>query len=269
MDRKDIMKSLFNIDGKGLEIGASYNPLLRKSDGYNVEIADYTSRDNLIKAHPAHREVIEEVDYITNGGRIVDVISDRQCFDYIIASHVIEHSTDLLGFLKDCQDLLREDGVLVLAVPDKRHCFDVFQSISSTGEILQAHLERRRTHPPGKHFDHGAYATARVGHIVWPLGCTEEPKFVHTLAEAMSSFRRAAESTEYFDCHAWRFTPSSFRLIVNDLHEIGEIQLKEASFIDSIGPEFFVSLSRSGTGCGVDRMTLTKRTVEEISYIKV
>jgi hypothetical protein len=49
----------------------------------------------------------------------------------------------MLGFLKDCETLLKQGGILVLAVPDKRRCFDLLQPLTSTGMILQAHAERR------------------------------------------------------------------------------------------------------------------------------
>jgi len=43
MDRNDRIKSMFDTYGFGLEIGPSYNPLLPKAEGYNVEILDYAS----------------------------------------------------------------------------------------------------------------------------------------------------------------------------------------------------------------------------------
>ena len=71
----------------------------------------------------------------------------------------------------------------------------------------------------------------------------------------------------YRDVHVWRFVPSSFRLILNDLHAIAEIRLREDRFYHSIGNEFYVSLSASATGCPTDRLTLAKQAVQEHAAI--
>jgi hypothetical protein len=73
----------------------------------------------------------------------------------------------------------------------------------------------------------------------------------------------------YVDVHTWRFVPSSFRLIVNDLYETGEIRLREDKFFDSVGNEFYVTLSKQGLGCPVDRLTLAKQMLIEHSQIRV
>ncbi|MBK3736567.1 methyltransferase domain-containing protein [Azospirillum brasilense] len=269
MDRNEIIRSMINTSGLGLEIGASYNPVMPKRDGYNIRIADYAGHDYLRKLHNLSSDHIEDVDYVTNGGPVSKAVEEENCFDYIVASHMIEHCVDFIGFLKDCETLLKPDGALVLVVPDKRNCFDVFQSLSSVGEMLDIHQKLPRKHASGKLFDHLAYAGGRNGHIVWPHGCPVELGFVHSLPEALAAFQLAEASDEYRDCHSWRFTPSSFRLIVNDLHEIGSVRLKEKGFREGNGPEFYVSLSFDGQGVPVSRIDLAKNIIREISEIIV
>ena len=151
MDRTTLLRSLINVGGKGLEIGPSYNPLVPKSEGFDVETVDYADAEALrVKYRDARSvdiSVIEDVDYVIKGAGLSETIGTIASYDYIVASHVIEHTPDLLGFLKDCESLLKPDGILLLAVPDKRYCFDVFQLLSSVGGVVQAHLERR-TRPP-------------------------------------------------------------------------------------------------------------------------
>ncbi|MDQ2101842.1 class I SAM-dependent methyltransferase [Azospirillum isscasi] len=269
MDRNATIRSMINTNGYGLEIGASYNPVLPKKDGYNVHIADYAGHAYLRELHSSSSDNIEDVDYITHGGPVSAAVGEVNCFDYIVASHMIEHCTDFIGFLKDCETLLKPDGALVLVVPDKRNCFDVFQSLSSVGEMLDIHLKQPKKHESGKHFDHMAYAAGRNGHIVWPHGCPVDLGFIHTLPEAISAFHQAEASDEYRDCHSWRFTPSSFRLVINDLHEIGSIKLKEKSFREGNGPEFYVSLSFDGGGSPLTRIDLAKNITREIAEVIV
>jgi hypothetical protein len=49
MNRIDRIKSLFDVNKFGLEIGPSFNPIVPKSEGYNVEILDHLNRDQLIQ----------------------------------------------------------------------------------------------------------------------------------------------------------------------------------------------------------------------------
>ncbi|MBA3780525.1 MAG: methyltransferase domain-containing protein [Nocardioides sp.] len=58
-----------------------------------------------------------------------------------IASHVIEHIPDLVGWLAQLADVVADDGVLVLAVPDKGYGFDAHRPLTTVGQILAAHEE--------------------------------------------------------------------------------------------------------------------------------
>jgi SAM-dependent methyltransferase len=271
MDRDNFLRSLINVNGYGLEIGPSFGPLVRKSSGAKVEVVDYADANTLRDHYKGSKNVnianIEEVDYVVQRGSILEAIGKQKYYDYIVASHVIEHTPDLLGFLKDCERLLKDDGILLLAVPDKRHCFDVFQPLTSTGSILQAHIDGRTRPTPGAIFDDRAYNALRNGEIGWPIGATGELRFYLSLSDAQSSFVEARRTTAYTDVHSWRFVPSSFRLIINDLHEIGEISLREDRFFDSVGNEFYATLSSRGQGCPVDRLTLAKRMLVEQAQI--
>lgn len=273
MQRDDFLRSLINLDGYGLEIGPSFGPLVKKSSGAKVEVVDYADADTLRNHYEGNRSVnianIEEVDYVVQRGSILEAIGRHKYYDYIVASHVIEHTPDMLGFLKDCERLLKEDGILLLAVPDKRHCFDIFQPLTSTGSILQAHLDGRTRPTPGAIFDDRAYNALRNGQIGWPIGATGDLRFYLGLADAKSSFANAQQTAAYTDVHSWRFVPSSFRLIVNDLHEIGEIRLREDRFFESVGNEFYTTLCSRGQGCPVDRLTLAKQVLVEQAQVSV
>jgi SAM-dependent methyltransferase len=267
MTRNELLLSMFDPSGIGLEIGAGFNPLLPKAAGYRVETFDHATADQLRDKYSADPNVdvtrIEEVDYVADGRPIADVVGKPGHYDYIVASHVIEHTPDMLGFLKDCETLLNQAGTLVLAVPDKRRCFDLLQPLTSTGMILQAHDERRIRHPPSALFDVIAYNLLRDGLSDWGKGHAGRLTYVRDLAAAYRLFDDVRGSSAYIDTHAWRFTPSSFRLIVNDLWVIGEIALRERAFYRSDIHEFYIALSRSGQGCLLDRVSLVRMIVAE------
>ena len=181
-----------NRAGAGLEIGPSYNPVTPKAAGWNVKIADHLTAKDLRAKYQAWQvdvSKVEEVDYVLDGSGLSG-IDAAQAFDWIIASHVIEHSPDLVRFLQDCSRLLKPSGVLSLAVPDKRYCFDYFQSLTSTGMVLDAYWSGRQRHSPGNMFDTYANHVSKGGVIAWSPTSDGKLATVHTLQEAKESWIR-------------------------------------------------------------------------------
>jgi SAM-dependent methyltransferase len=245
MGRADQLRSMFSPVGKGLEIGPSHNPLMPKAAGFNVEVLDYLDAKGLRQKYSeAGLDVsaVEEVDFISDGRPMTEVIGDRHRYDWIVASHVIEHVPDLVSFVIDCEALLRPGGSLVLAVPDKRCCFDILRPISTVGQVLQAHVDARTKPWPGVIFDDVAYARKRNGHIGWSLSEQSVLEEVRRVEDAWELFERSRKSDDYIDIHCWVFVPSSFRLIVKSLCTVGLINLRELRFQVNDG-EFFAVLS--------------------------
>lgn len=272
MTRTEVLFSLIDTNGFGLEIGPGFNPLLPKAAGYRVETLDHATKEDLIKKYANAPGVdlsrIETVDFVSTGGSIQATIQKSACYDYIVASHVIEHTPDLLGFLYDCESLLKPGGVLVLAVPDKRFSFDVLRPPSTAGDVLQAHLDGRVRSTPGKVFDEIAYNSLRGGAPGWTAENRDPLAFCKPLTDAKNFFEHVRDSEVYIDIHSWQFTPSSFRLIINDLAEMGCLQLREASFHDGLGGEFVLSLATTGAGPRLPRLTLAQNVIEELRAIQ-
>jgi hypothetical protein len=176
---------------------------------------------------------------------------------------------DLLGFLNDCERLLKRDGHLSLAIPDKRYCFDIFQGLTTTGHVLQAHADRACRPSPGVLFDYIANHGKRGERIAWLINDITEPHLSHDLTMAKAVFDQGRLTNEYIDAHVWRFVPSSFRLIIDDLCTLGEISLREQSLMTGVGFEFFATLSRDAPGCQQDRLTLAKQALVEHAAITI
>lgn len=139
LDRTSKLRFGITKEQKGLEIGPLHSPIVPKVDGYCVETVDYMSQEKLREHYNNHNidlKAIEPVDYIWKGGSYYQLIQKEHYYDYIIASHMIEHSTDFCGFLSDCSRLLKHDGILKLAIPDKRYCFDHYRTDTNLAEIL-------------------------------------------------------------------------------------------------------------------------------------
>lgn len=254
----------------GLEIGPSHNPMAPKREGYCVEILDCLSQEGLIQKYETmgiDTSQIEPVDFLWSGESYADLTGKRKHYDWIIASHAIEHVPDLIQFLNDCDEVLKDDGVLSLVVPDKRYCFDRFRPITGIGKIVDAHCDRRQRHTPGTLAEFFLQAASKDGLHSWGGDAPGRFEFIHTLAQARSILDHVRNTDEYIDTHAWCFVPHSFRLLIRDLNALGLIALKELSFFDTEGCEFFMTLSRRGMGPGRDRLALMQQIDRELAVV--
>lgn len=248
---------LYGIDqhGLGLEIGPSHNPIAPKTRGYNVHVLDHASADELrakYKDHGLNLGNIEDVDFIWNGQPLTELIGETECYDWIIASHVIEHVPDLILFLQQCEKLLKSGGVLSLAIPDKRYCFDYFQPLSTTGVLLDAYSGKRVRPTPGQVFDHFANASSSDGEIAWSSNHHGSNALIHTFDDAHLQLEKARDNNDYIDVHCWRFTPESFNLIISDLKRLGLLNLDVKIHSAPSGCEFYVSLKKESNPSGPD-----------------
>ena len=268
MDRKKIILSHLNISGQGLEIGPSHNPIAPKKEGYRVHIIDHMSREELrekYKGHQVELSNIEEVDFVWKGESYADLTGKKNFYDWIIASHLIEHTPDLIGFLINCDEVLKDDGVISLVIPDKRFCFDHYRPITGLGRIIDAYLQKNTLHSAGTVAEYFLNVVSRAGRIAWEPYARGEYSTVHTLEDARNGFDRVIEKKEYIDVHSWCFTPHSFRLIVHDLYCLGLIPVREVAFSAPAGTEFYITLSRTGEGMKPDRLEIMKAMDAELS----
>lgn len=238
--------ALVKREGVGLEIGPSHSPIAPKRHGFNVQVVDHLDAAGLREKYSGHGvalDLIEEVDFIWRGKPLVEVIGQTGCYDWILASHVIEHLPDPITFLRSAEALLAPGGVLSLVIPDKRWCFDHLRPVSTTGELLDAYRQQRTRPSPGNVFDHVASAVRRGEDITWSEGNPHPLTAVHDLNEARERWARADTTKEYDDVHIWRFVPASFHLLVSDLRALGLTQLAINAAFDTDGFEFFFTLA--------------------------
>jgi len=91
----------------------------------------------------------------------------------------------------------------------------------------------------------------------------EHGKLGYKMEDAQRAIADIREPGVYSDLHNWVFTPSSFRMIIEDLYQLGYIRLREVGWFRTIRGEFFVALGSRGRGYRASRMTLAKANRRE------
>lgn len=269
MDRREKLLERLDLAGPGLEIGPSHNPIAPKRLGYRVQVMDHLDREALVakyREHGVDLSQIEEVDFVWNGSSYAELTGVRDHYSWIIASHVIEHTPDLIAFLNQCDEILGDEGVLSLAVPDKRYCFDHYRPLTSLGAVIESAARGDTIHSPGSVAEYFLNVTRKDGVIAWDAARQGEYTLVHTLAEARMGMASAIDGA-YLDIHRWCFVPHSFRLLVQDLYDLGLTRLREIAFDDTQDFEFFMALGRQGKGLELPRIEVLEKIKAELAAV--
>jgi SAM-dependent methyltransferase len=278
--REDILLEPVDRTASIVEIGASLSPIAPKRDGWNTKTIDVGTKSELIEKYRGHVGVdnIEEVDFVCRDGPLIDSVPMEYhgTFDAFIASHVIEHQPDILAFLNCAARLLKTTGIVILAIPDKRLCFDYFRPVSLTGDVLAAHRSRRIRHSSQSTFNFHGYTVSANGGIAWSQQSLENATFDFSCSveHAHAEFLRCDESdtSPYVDMHAWQFTPASFQLIILELARLRLTDWWVERIDPPTGCEFHAWLRRGGQEAAaaltepelnMQRLTLLKRTLLE------
>lgn len=250
-----------------LEIGPCHAPIAPKAAGWKTHVVDHTDQAGLCKKYRASDvdlAAIEPVDSIWTAGRLDAAVPEQLhgCFDRLIASHVIEHLPDPAGFLAAAGRLLRPDGVVALAIPDKRFCFDYFRPSTTTGEVLEAFFAGRSRHPARSLWNHLTTTISMGGVGAWGQHAVSVPAFLSNFGtpEAARACFAGGEGAAYEDCHAWVFTPAGFALLMLDLGQLGVTEWRIESLDGPAGCEFFAMLRR-GVGSVADPAILQTRRI--------
>ncbi|MFN8369826.1 MAG: glycosyltransferase [Bacteriovoracaceae bacterium] len=204
------------LTGEGIEVGALHNPLPVPSS-IKVRYVDRMDKEGLYRQYPELRQYkLVDIDYIDNGESLSTFTENSQ--DFIIANHFLEHCEDPIATLKSFFRVLKENGVIYLALPDKRTTFDCNRKNTTLEHLIKDHVEG----PLSSRFDH---------YKEWPQFV--EPHFGRTYATEVEIEKRAKELMDlHYSVHFHAWEPQDVFEMLKYCRDVQKIPL----FID-----FFIS----------------------------
>jgi len=243
---------------RGLEIGPLARPRVKKADG-QISYVDHCSTEELRRAYSAnslmrpHLDEIVEVDYvIKDGSTLSEAIGTDGPFDYLIASHVLEHLANPIGWLQDVAKVLTAGGLVSLVIPDKRYCFDVNRAETRPQDWVDWYLRDLRAPSYGQLFDFFAHVTTIDGMVdtaaLWAgtidYDGVRRPDVPDADIAAYASCLHYRETGAYMDVHAGVYTPGSLLALIELGIKLELLDLEVAFFAptrrDSL--EFHITL---------------------------
>jgi SAM-dependent methyltransferase len=219
-------------DGCGIEIGAMHYPLPLPF-GARARYVDHHTVDELRRLRTDTNDEIVGINILADGFSLGCIANASQ--DFVIANHVLEHTTDTLGTLENWLRVLRSGGILFVAVPIGARCFDRGRAVTTTEHFLEDRLlastgnveairSRNRRHVE-EHLAIAAPAIARqqCKHWQMPQGEACEREIERLLGRDSSQI------------HHHVFTPSSFAALLGLLGEHTRVERVAHSKVEIVG----------------------------------
>lgn len=253
-EKQDVRRPLLlrglDIAKPGLEISPLFRPTALKTT-HNVFYTDYTSADDSRAKHSnyAHDEIMD-IDFVwTPGLKLADCVPPGSKFDWAIASHVLEHVPDPIGWLLETFDVMTVGAVFVLALPDKRYCYDKFRTETEASDLIDNWVRRQKIPSPRQVFDFLSRSVNDLGnHPNDEFNTTEKfedaPR-TYTDAEALNFAINSWQTGSYFDVHCSVFTPDGFHALIEKLNSLGILNVV-VSKPEIVKEEFYVRLTKIG-----------------------
>ncbi|MCA8835368.1 MAG: adenine phosphoribosyltransferase [Proteobacteria bacterium] len=252
-----------DISKKGIEIAPYHSPILPKSDGHNVFILDVFDTDRLQanakndkNINKAGEAKIEPVDFVGDAcdlGAIITKAGMVGQLGYVISSHNFEHLANPIKFLQGVGLALETGGVLSMAVPDYRCCFDRFRIPTRLSDWLTAyHLDKKQPAAADLFDTRVGYAT-RGDDIAYAVGF--DSAYPSTPYVACKDFREEynkfckeiKKPSPYQDTHCNVLFPELLELYLRDLRHLDLIDLEISAPSKSMGIEFHIYLKKVAT----------------------
>jgi SAM-dependent methyltransferase len=258
LERRERVNAMIDLTaGPGLEIGPLDSPLAPRETVPTVRYVDVTDQAALREHYRldpnVHTDEIPVIDHVltTPDGVLTlrEAVRGTERFDWAIASHVIEHVPDLIGWLADLADVLEDGGRLILVVPDRRFTFDYHRQQTTVGQMLEAH-DLQQTRPSVRAvFDHFSTAANIAAADAWEGVVPGEDAHTNTLAETVEMVARA-RAGDYVDSHVWTFTPTTFLDQISTLRDLALSKFEVVDLVPTVenGIEFYVVLRRVDRG---------------------
>jgi SAM-dependent methyltransferase len=249
---------------QGIEIAPFFNPAVSKADGYNVLVLDISStevlRDRALKSDhiPDERiSEIENVDIVGDASRLADLVKEAEIagdIHYIISSHNFEHLPNPIKFLKGCSEVLVDGGVVSMAIPDYRACFDHFRFPTKLSDWMRAYREDISAPDPDTILDYVMNKSTYQDDSGSYQSCSLQKSFPDSFVVDQNvdkGYKLYLEQIKpdptYTDVHCTVSFGATFELMVRDLIYLGLLNLEVIEVTETVGHEYFVHLKKPFT----------------------
>lgn len=249
-----VKRHLENSQLRILELGPLNRPIVEKNEYPNCRYCDIRSTEE-VKALYSGNAYLETTGIQVDTSTIVeidDVISgsyskfyeDKEKFDVVVASHVLEHMDDLIFSLRDIAGILKPGGVFCIVYPDKRYCFDHFRDSASFRDAYNVFRYGKQYNAPMVLDFYLSAVAENSPYRFWENNDLTSILPRNNVQEAVHRFEEARNGIRMDDVHYWPFTDWDFLLFLYECTQAGLLPFRCVDFTPT--PEndqqFFLAL---------------------------
>ncbi|WP_448950913.1 class I SAM-dependent methyltransferase [Labrys neptuniae] len=154
------------IRGAGIEIGGLARPLIVPKSA-KVRYVDRMPAEALASTYAG--QIAQEnavVPDIVDSAETLATIADGSQ-DFVIANHVIEHLENPLSFFRNASRVLKDGGVIYLALPNKEHTFDCHREVTPFSHLIEDFEKGPAASRRGHYEDYIRNSDTGQGRPVW------------------------------------------------------------------------------------------------------
>lgn len=223
-----------------LELGPLNRPIADKENYPNAYYCDVRSTEDVRKLYSGN-DYLEATGIQVNPETIVPIdfvikenyektFSTVEKFDYVIASHVMEHMEDLIFAFRDLGAVLKPGGVLCLIYPDKRYCFDHFRTSASFRDAYHVFRNGPAANASMVFDFYYSVVPENRPYIFWKKDGILDYLPRASFENAVRHYEEALQGVKMDDVHYWPFSDMDFLKFLYDCVRAGLIPFRCISF---------------------------------------
>ncbi len=217
-----------------------------------MRYVDHASADDLRSKYSNDPNVhqILDVDIVWDGTSPLSGAAPGSVFDCVVASHVIEHIPNPIGWLRNIATVLEPGAVVCLVVPDKRVTFDYNRRLTEASDLIDAYVREVTLPGCAQVYDFHTRAIPVVASEIWAgrADYAGQVRPGNLREEALAACVAIHQSRAFQDVHCHTFTPASFAEVFAEAYGLGILPFRMVTFVptevDAI--EFYVRLEYLG-----------------------
>lgn len=253
--RRDFIMSQLSTFQSGLEIAPYFHPVTDRSkhDVFYVDCIDNEEIRRKAAANPdaAASQEVPLIDAVwLPGMRLAECVGGRR-FGYVVASHVLEHVPNPLGWLLDILECVEVGGRIAILLPSKLYTMDYYRPLTTFADVVGWWVEKPTRPTAVQVMDFLSQSFLDDGLVSFD---SQMPPFElaprHYSDQQALEFAQYVYSTNcYLDIHCTVWTPESFVEVFSRLKRLGlidtEILGPFTGFTGSSRAEFLVYLQKT------------------------
>jgi len=253
--RRAFVMSHLPANRRGLEIAPYFNPMVDRAK-YDVFYVDCIDNDEIQRKagdNPgAKGQYVPRIDAVwVPGKRLAECVEGRK-FAYAVASHVMEHVPNPLGWLNEILECVEVGGRVAIMLPMRTKSMDYYRQNTTFGQVVGWSIEKPSLPTPTQVMD---FLSQSFYHLGEPVIEGKMPRFEDAVRhysdkDAVNYANFVWNEKHYLDVHCSTWTPESFREIFGRLRDVGLLNCEVigpfTGFAGATDAEFLAFLDKRG-----------------------